>query len=106
MNRLIWILAALALLFWSLLSWGTYAIVTGGGEWLTSNADLLALAPEWQYWLQWLLRLVEQFGAVLVWIVWAAGALFVVVGAWLAGRVLGVARRVRGGSGSARWTSA
>jgi hypothetical protein len=98
MNRIIWIVAALATVVWSLLCWGTYALVTGGGEWLTANADLLGLQPDWQYGLQWLLRLAEQFGAALVWIVWGLGTLTVLVGAWLGGRVLGAARRLKAGA--------
>lgn len=94
MNKLIWGLAIAALAVWSLLSWGTYALVTGGGTWLASNAGLLALQPDWQYWLQWSVRLVEQFGVVLLWIVWGLGAVTVLVGAWLGTRFAGAAKRL------------
>src|SRR5512147_2197358 len=93
MNRLIWALALVAVALWSLFSWGGYALVTGGGAWLGANADLLGLQAEGQYWLQWSLRLVEQFGVVLLWIVWAAGTATVLLGAWLTTRLAGTARR-------------
>ena len=96
MTRLIWVLALVAVAVWSLLSWGSYALVTGGSDWLTANADLLApfgLQAEGQYWLQWSLRLVERFGVVLLWIVWGIGTVAVLVGAWAAARLAAVARR-------------
>lgn len=96
MTRLIWALALVAVALWSLFSWGSYALVTAGGDWLTANADLLAplgLQAEGQYWLQWSLRLVEQFGVVLLWIVWGAGTAAVLLGAWLAAWLAAAARR-------------
>ena len=93
MTRLIWVLALAAVVLWSLFSWGSYALVTGGGEWLSANAGLLGLQAESQYWLQWSLRLVEQFGVALLWIVWGFGTAAVLVGAWVATRLAGAARR-------------
>jgi hypothetical protein len=97
MKKLIWGLALAGLAFWSLLTWGTYALVVHGGDWLAGNADLLALAPDWQYWLQWSLRLVQQFGVVLLWLVWGAGAVALLAGAWLVARLATGARRYAGG---------
>jgi hypothetical protein len=93
MQRLIWTLALVAVALWSLFSWGTYALVTGGGDWLAANASLLGLQAEAQYWLQWSLRLVAQFGVVLLWIVWGTGTVAVLAGAWVAARLAGAARR-------------
>jgi hypothetical protein len=93
MNRLIWGLAVAGVAFWSLFSWGTYALVTGGSEWISANTGLLGLQAEAQYWLQWSLRLVEQFGVVLLWIVWGFGTVAVLAGAWVTTRLAGAARR-------------
>jgi hypothetical protein len=89
LRKIVWALALFAFATWSLLTWGTYALVTGGGDWLAANADLLALAPEWQYWLQWSLRLVEQFGVVLLWIVWGLGSIAILAAAWVTARLAG-----------------
>jgi hypothetical protein len=93
MNRAIWALALVAVVLWSLFSWGSYALVTGGSDWLGANAGLLGLQADAQHWLQWSLRLVEQFGVVLLWIVWSVGAATTLIGAWVATRLVGAVRR-------------
>lgn len=94
-SRAVWIAAFAGIGLWSLLTWGTYALVTGAGDFLTSNADLLGSGAQLQYWLQWSLRLVEQFGVVLLWLVWAVGTLLLVGAAAVGGRALAVVQRMR-----------
>ena len=95
MKKIVWGLGIAGFALWSLLTWGTYALVTGAGDFFVANADLFAAWPEWQYWLQWSMRLVEGFGIVLLWIVWGVGALCILAGTWLVGRLAGSAQRFR-----------
>lgn len=95
MNRLFWALALGAIALWSLLTWGTYALVTGAGGFLVANADLLGGGADVQYWVQWTLRLLEQFGIVLLWIIWAIGALALVAAAAVGVKALAVVRRMQ-----------
>jgi hypothetical protein len=95
MKRLFWILTAGAIVLWSLLTWGTYALVTGAGDFLVANADLLGGGTDVQYWLQWSLRLLEQFGVVLLWIVWAVGAVLLVATAAIGTKAATVVRRMQ-----------
>lgn len=92
-KRLVWVGALLAIAMWSLLSWGSYWLVTAGAEWLAGIGALFALPPEWTLALEWSLRLVEQFGVVLLWVLWAIVALVIVAGAWIVTLVVGVAAR-------------
>jgi hypothetical protein len=87
MSRIVWIVAAVVLTLWTLLSWGTYLLLGGASELLAGSAGWLQAYPEWQGWLEWSVRLVEQFGVVLLWIVWALGALATLAGAWIAMRL-------------------
>lgn len=98
-KRLVWIGALLALALWSLLSWGSYWLVTAGADWLAGIGAFFALPPEWTQALQWSLRLVQQFGVVLLWVLWGVVALVIVIGAWLLTLVLGVAGRAAGRAG-------
>jgi hypothetical protein len=98
-KRLVWVGALLALVMWSLLSWGSYWLVTAGAEWLAGIGAFFALPAEWTLALEWSLRLVEQFGVVLLWVLWAIVALTIVAGAWLLTLVLGVAGRSAGAAG-------
>jgi hypothetical protein len=95
MKKLYWGLALGAVVLWSLLTWGTYALVTGAGGFLVANAELLGGGADVQYWLQWSLRLVEQFGIVLLWIVWATGALVLVAAAAVGAKAATVVRRMQ-----------
>lgn len=100
MKRLVWVGAIFALVMWSLLSWGSYWLMTAGAEWLGGIGAFFALPPEWTLALEWSLRLVEQFGVVLLWVLWAIVALVIVVGAWLLTLVVGVAGRGAGAAAS------
>lgn len=95
MKKLYWGLALGAIALWSLLTWGTYALVTGAGGLLVANADLLGGGADLQYWVQWSLRLLEQFGIVLLWIVWATGALVLVAAAAVGAKAATVVRRMQ-----------
>lgn len=98
-KRLVWVGACLAIAMWSLLSWGSYWLMTAGAEWLTAMGGWLALPPQWLQALEVSLRFVEQFGVVLLWVLWAVVALVIVAGAWIVTAVVGVAGK--GASGAA-----
>lgn len=124
MHLLIWTLAIVALLLWSLLSWAAFALLSvdpatfaSVDEWVAAVAAQMPGAaalelwwPGWQEWLQPLLYASQAIfgflaavGPWLVIVVWALGAVLL-VGAAIAGSVL--VRLLRGrrprlpGSGS------
>ncbi len=98
MKRLVWVGALLAIALWSLLSFGSYWVVTAGAEWLSGMGGLFALPPEWLQVLEWSLRLVEQFGIVLLWVLWAIVVLVILVGAWIVTLFVGVAGKTAAGA--------
>ncbi len=93
-KRLVWIGALLAIAMWSLLSLGSYWLVTAGADLLTGAGAMLALPPEWMQWLEWSLRLVEQFGVVLLWVVWGMVTVAILAAAWIGTAVAGFALRI------------
>lgn len=95
MKRLFWVLALGGLAVWSLFTWGAYALVTGAGDFLVANADLLGAGAEVQTWVQWSLRALEQFGVVLLWIVWATGALLLLAAAAAGAKAVAAVRRIQ-----------
>jgi hypothetical protein len=125
MHLLIWTLAIVALLLWSLLAWAAYALLSidpatfaNVDEWVAAVAAQVPGAaalelwlPGWQAWLQALLQasqavfgVLAAVGPWLVIVVWALGAVLL-LGAAVAGSV--VVRLLRGrrprlpGSGAA-----
>lgn len=95
MNRIIWGVALAAIMVWSLLTWGSYVLVTQGSEWLAGAGAIFALPQEWQFGLEWSLRLVEQFGVALLWVLWGMVVVVTLFGAWLATRLVGASLGAR-----------
>lgn len=93
-RRTFWLLALGGVAFWSLLTWGAYALVTSTSDVLVANADLVGGGAELQFWLQWSLRLLEGFGVAIVWAIWAIGAITLVGSAAIGSKALAVARRM------------
>jgi hypothetical protein len=83
MQRIIWILAVLAIVFGALLTWGAHALLVNGSDWLTANPDLLASYPEWQSWLRWGLEIGSGVGVVALWAVWGISSVTIALGAWV-----------------------
>ena len=94
MHIAIWIIAALTLGLWSLLSWGVAAVLGMDPTWvgnlqpLVANipyADLIETwVPGWQAMMVSLVHLVQSLlgwlggaGMVVVWVLWAVGAVFI-----------------------------
>lgn len=110
MHIVIWLLAALALGLWSLLSWGVATLLGLDPSWVTDAGSLLqkvpygevidAWVPGWQALLlagfeltRGLLGWLGGFGQVLVWVLWAVGAGVVVLCAALLSALVAVVRR-------------
>lgn len=96
MKTAIWILAALLLCLWSLLTWCGYALIDGSGSFLLAQTEWVSAHPDIQYWLAWAVRLLEGAGLIVVWIVWAIGALAILAGALLVPRAIAFGRRMVG----------
>ena len=95
MNRIIWGVALAAIAVWSLLTWGSYVLVTQGSEWLAGAGAVFALPQEWQSGLEWSLRLVEQFGVALLWVLWGVVVVVTLFGAWLVTWLVGASPGTR-----------
>ena len=118
MHIVIWLLAALALGFWSLLAWGMAALLGLDPSWVTDAGGLLqkvpygdvieAWVPGWRALLlatfeitRDLLGWLGGFGQVLVWVVWAVGAGVVLLCAGLLSLLVVMVRRRSGNALSA-----
>jgi hypothetical protein len=113
MHILIWILAALALVAWSLVSWGLHAVLGIDPQWVGDIGPLIAQVPYrdvlevwmpgWEAMLRAAANLamvglgwLGSIGPVLVWVVWGLGALFIVAMAALASGIVALVRRASG----------
>jgi len=92
---------AALLALWTLVAWGSWALIGLGGQWLDAASGALAAWPETLYWARALLQLLESSGAVLIVILWAMGALGIVAGAWITRRLWRAARRAVEGAATA-----
>ena len=86
MKRLVWSIATVVILLWSLLSAGVYALLSVFGDALIRSSDWVSAHPEVSRWLAWGLDFAQDFGLVLVAVVWAMVTLGIVAAAWLMGR--------------------
>lgn len=101
MNKLFAIATIAAALLWSLFVWGTGALLGGSAEFLAAQAAAWgAYDPEVELAVATATAAFTQWGAPLLWIVWGAGVLGLVVCAALAA-MLGQALR----SAWAAWTN-
>jgi len=110
MHIAIWVIAALTLGLWSLLSWGVAAVLGMDPTWIGNlqplvaeipYADLIeAWVPGWQAMLVSLLHLVQSLlgwlggaGMIVVWVLWGVGALFIVGSAAVLSLIVVLVRR-------------
>jgi hypothetical protein len=89
----VWIVALLGMALWSLVAWGTHAVLTIDPQWLGDLAPLTGQVPyaetlaHWVPGWQELVRTsLEAMQTVLAWV--GAGAPAVVIAIWLFGTVL------------------
>ena len=110
MHIAIWIIAALTLGLWSLLSWGVAAVLGMDPTWVGNlqplvaeipYADLIeAWVPGWQAMMVSLLHLVQSLlgwlggaGMVVVWVLWGVGAALIVGTAAVVSLIVVLVRR-------------
>ncbi len=62
MRRWLHILALLFALLWSLMAWGTYALLNAAGSFIAGNADWVTDHPETVVWLSWLVSFATGLG--------------------------------------------
>lgn len=115
----IWVVAALLLALWTLLSWGLATLLSLDGSWVGQVEPWLSRLPfggwlegwfpEWltvaQTLLEWLQAALSWLGAaapVLVWLTWGAGAFVLVVLAAVLTLVVAMVRKHSPGAGSGR----
>ena len=93
MKRLLWVLAWIAVAFWSLFAWGAYGLLDFFGGVAARNADIVTGHPESVEWLSWALMTLRGLGLGAIVFVWGlVSLLFLAVPAVL-GLFLGGSRR-------------
>lgn len=83
MRKLTWVIAAISIAIWTLLSIGGYAVVHGAAQWITLNAEFVSDYPEVSSWLLWAVDLLRDVGVFVLAGVWAIVAFGIVIAAWL-----------------------
>jgi hypothetical protein len=102
MKQLVWGLALVAAVLWSLLAWGTYALVEWVGRFAAANADQVSGHPEAVEWLSWAAGWLTSAGLAGVMVIWLAGIGLILA---IPALVRWAARRA-GGSDARRRTTA
>ena len=95
MRTLVWIIAAVALAVWSALAWAVHALVGFAGGVAGRNADIATSDPQTVEWLYEAARLATGLGEYAVIIVWALGAIVILLApmaASMIARLRGAAR--------------
>ena len=77
MKRLLWVLAWIAVAFWSLFAWGAYGLLDFFGGVAARNADIVTGHPEAVEWLSWALMTLRGLGLGAVVVVWALVSLLI-----------------------------
>lgn len=90
LRRVVWAFALFTLLVWSLLAWGAHLLVSGGAGLLQGQLHWFEAYAWLEPWLSGGLGITEGVMLALTWIVWAVGALFIAMGAWLVPKALGL----------------
>ncbi|ODT17384.1 MAG: hypothetical protein ABS35_25970 [Kaistia sp. SCN 65-12] len=90
----IWILAIVAIAFWSLVAWAGHGLLDWTTDLAAENADKVSSVPEIVEWLSWGLRSLGNASEIIVLIAWAIGSILIVGLAGLANRLL-VGRKAR-----------
>lgn len=82
-RSIVWALALMALLTWSLLAYGAHALLVGSAAFLQTQLDWFGSYAWLEPWLEWGLGLTEGVSVAITWVVWGVGALLILLGAWL-----------------------
>lgn len=79
MQRVIWIVAAIGFLLWSLMAWLGYAVLGWVGDFTASNAGRLTAGAEMSEWLAWAAEVIGAAGGTLIVILWLFGSAAIAV---------------------------
>src|ERR687897_2384245 len=101
MKRLLWGLAWIAVLVWSLFAWGAYGLLDFFGGVAARNADIVTGHPETVEWLSWALTALRGLGLGAIVVVWGLVSLLILAVPAVLGLFFG---RVRRDQGSHDWT--
>lgn len=93
MKRLLWGLAWIAVLVWSLFAWGAYGLLDFFGGVAARNADIVTGHPETVEWLSWALTTLRGLGLGAIVVVWGLVSLLILAVPAVLGFVLGGSRR-------------
>jgi Zn-dependent protease with chaperone function len=84
----LYVLAVLLAGVWTLGLWGVYALLGLGDEGLRAGSSLFEVDPRTLEWISSFVGGTQQLGGVLLIIVWVLGVLLLVIGSWLARRLI------------------
>src|SRR5829696_1653040 len=97
MKRLLWVLAWIAVAFWSLFAWGAYGLLDFFGGVAARNADIVTGHPETVEWLSWALMALRGLGLGAIVLVWGLVSLLILAVPTVLGLFLGGSGRKRYG---------
>lgn len=79
MQRVVWIVAAIGFVLWSILAWLGHVVLGWLADFATRNADQLTIGGEFADWLTWAADLIGAAGGTLIVIVWLFGSIVIAV---------------------------
>jgi len=82
-RRIVWTLALVSLLLWSLLAYGAHALLVGGAAFLQTQTEWLGANAWLEPWLESGIGLTEGISVAITWFVWGVGTFVILLGAWL-----------------------
>ena len=71
----VWVVAVAGLALWSLLAWGTGALLSGSGDWISTLATAALESARLEAWIDTGAGWAERLGLVAVWALWALGSI-------------------------------
>lgn len=87
MQRIVWIIAAIAIFAWSMLAWLGNAMLGWLAGIVAGNAGQLTAGDELAGWLSWIAALADSTGGALIAIVWLFGSVVIIVAAFVISRL-------------------
>jgi hypothetical protein len=95
-KRLLWILAWIVVVIWSLFAWGAYGLLDFFGGFAARNTDIVTGHPETVEWLSWALMTLRGLGLGAIVFVWGLVSLLILAVPAVLGLFLGNSRRDQG----------
>lgn len=89
MRRLVWVIGLAVLGLWSVLAWGSHALLDGASGWAAANASRVSEVPEIVEAISRAFRSLGDASEIVVGIVWALGALLILGLAGVVSRLIG-----------------